>query len=260
MENLLDSLPRNLDALAARATEYQTAKPFPHIFFDDFLPAAVADEAAREFPAAEADIWQRFEQRGLQYLKLACEDEQKLPPAIRDILCALNSATFLTFLERLTGIEHLIPDPYFHGGGLHQTLPGGHLDVHLDFNLHHRMCVYRRLNLLIYLNRDWQESYGGQFELRETKTAAPSLSLLPVFNRAALFSTSKISWHGQPRAVSCPEGMARRSLALYYYTVAPADADDVEARSTVFASDRKRMLRRLVPPIVLDAVQALRGS
>lgn len=193
-------------------------------------------------------------------MKLACENEKFIPPTIRNILYALNSATFVAFLQELTGIDHLIPDPWFHGGGLHQTMPGGHLDIHLDFNLHRKMRVYRRLNLLIYLNRDWQESYGGQFELRKTKMAEPSLSLLPTFNRAALFSTSNCSWHGQPRPVECPHGMSRRSLALYYYTVAPANPDDVEGRTTVFANDRKNLFRRLTPPILLDAVRAIRRS
>ncbi|MFM8791535.1 MAG: 2OG-Fe(II) oxygenase [Solirubrobacterales bacterium] len=260
MNDLLALLPSDLDRLADRASEYQAAQPFPHISFDDFLPVAVAEAAEREFPGPDADIWQRFERKGLEFLKLACENEKLIPSPIRNILYALNSSTFLAFLEKLTGIDHLIPDPWFHGGGLHQTMPSGHLDIHLDFNFHRKMCVYRRLNLLVYLNRDWKDSYGGQFELRKTKTAEPALSLLPTFNRAALFSTSNCSWHGQPRPVECPAGMSRRSLALYYYTVEPANLDDVEARTTVFAKDRKNTLKRLIPPIVLDAVRAVRRS
>lgn len=258
MHDILALLPENLNALKQRANEYQSAAPFPHISFDDFLPPAVAEAASREFPGPESEIWQRFERKGLEYLKLTCDREDRIPPTLRNLLYALNSATFLDFLAELTGIPHLIPDPWFHGGGLHQTLPGGHLDIHLDFNLHQKMKVYRRINLLIYLNHGWEDSYGGQFELRKTKTSPPSVSLIPVFNRAALFSTSKISWHGQPRPVNCPAGQSRRSIALYYYTVTPADADDVEARSTVFAGDRKRALRKLVPPIVFDALKAVR--
>lgn len=260
MDDLLALLPANLDALKHRAAEYQSGSPFPHISFDDFLPPSVAEAASRDFPGPDSDIWQRYERKGLEYLKLACDREDRIPSSLRNLLYALNSATFLDFLTELTGISHLIPDPWFHGGGLHQTLPGGHLDVHLDFNLHQKMKTYRRINLLIYLNHEWRESYGGQFELRQTKTSAPSLSLAPTFNRAALFSTSKISWHGQPRPVACPAGQTRRSIALYYYTVAPADADDVESRSTVFAGDRTRAIRRLVPPIVFDAVRALRRT
>ena len=260
MQDLLSLLPTNLASLKHRATDYQSATPFPHISFDDFLPVEVAEAARRDFPGPDSDIWQRFERKGLEYLKLACDREEQIPPTLRNILYALNSATFLDFLSDLTGIPHLIPDPWFHGGGLHQTLPGGHLDIHLDFNLHKKMQVYRRINLLIYLNHDWKDSYGGQFELRKTKTSQPSLSLAPVFNRAALFSTSKISWHGQPRPVACPPGQSRRSIALYYYTVAPADADDVESRSTVFAGDRKRVVRKFVPPIVFDVMNAMRGK
>lgn len=260
MTDLLALLPQNLDVLARAASTYQEAKPFPHISFDDFLPRHVADQALAEFPPADSQVWHRFETKGIEYLKLACGDEVKIPRGVRNILYALNTATFISFLETLTGIPKLIPDPYFDGGGMHQTMPGGELGVHLDFNYHKRLGLYRRLNLLIYLNHDWQESYGGQFELRETRNAPPCLSLLPTFNRAALFSTSKISWHGQPRKVACPAGMSRKSLALYYYTVEPADADDVESRNTVFAADRKHLLRRMVPPVLLDALQAMRSS
>jgi len=258
MTDLLALLPQNLDDLARAADTYQSARPFPHIAFDDFLPRHVAEQACAEFPDDSSPIWHRFEAKGLQYLKLACGDDAKIPCGIRNILYALNSARFLNFLETLTGIPRLIPDPYLEGGGMHQTMPGGELAVHLDFNYHKRLGVYRRLNLLIYLNPDWQDDYGGQFELRETRNGPPALSLLPVFNRAAIFSTSKISWHGQPRPVACPQGMSRKSLALYYYTVEPADADDVVSRNTVFAADGKEFVRRLVPPILLDAVRAMR--
>jgi hypothetical protein len=260
MDDLLSLLPANLLAMSHRSSEYQLAKPFPHIYFDDFLPRSVAELAAGEFPDAQSGMWQRFERKGLEYRKLTCNDETMIPPTIRNILYALNSATFIDFLEKLTGIAHLLPDPHYLGGGLHQTLPEGQLDIHLDFNFHQRLRVFRRLNLLVYLTPDWREEYGGQFELRETKTSSPAVSLAPLFNRAALFSTSKLSWHGQPRPVACPEGMARRSIALYYYTVTPADEDDVEHRTTVFANDHKNVLRRFVPPICLDILRTIRGS
>ena len=259
MNDLLSLLPDNLEQLADRAAEYQSAAPFPHISFDDFLPPAVADRALVDFPDPSSGIWHRFEQKGLEYLKLACGDESKIPSGIRNVLYALNTGRFLTFLEKLTGIPKLLPDPYFEGGGMHQTMPGGMLGMHLDFNFNKRLAVYRRLNLLIYLNHDWRDDYGGHFNLSETKNGSPVLSLLPVFNRAALFSTSKRSWHGQPGEVACPAGMSRKSLALYYYTVEPADADDTDMRNTVFAADKKSFVRQFLPPIVMDAVRQLRS-
>ena len=54
----------------------------------------------------------------------------------------------LEFLETLTGIDGLVPDPYFAGGGLHQIVRGGFLKVHADFNWHPKLRLDRRLNML----------------------------------------------------------------------------------------------------------------
>ena len=154
----------------------------------------------------------------------------------------MNSASFIQFLENLTGIDGIIPDPYYRGGGIHQIVKGGKLDVHIDFNRHQKLQLERRLNVLIYLNQNWEESYGGHFELwkgHQNKNGQHILEtcenrILPVFNRFVVFNTSEISYHGHPDTLTCPEGWTRKSLATYYYTVDRPESEKVPAHSTTF--------------------------
>jgi Rps23 Pro-64 3,4-dihydroxylase Tpa1-like proline 4-hydroxylase len=258
--------PDALHAIAARlGSEYRAARPFPHVVIDDFLPAddlaALVDElsAAGEIPHTQS--FDNAEER-----KLATDDESRLPPAARHLLTQFNSAVFIEFLESLTGIEGLIPDPHFTGGGFHEIKRGGFLKIHADFNKHRRLRLDRRLNLLLYLNRDWQEEYGGHLELWSTDMKRSERRVLPVFNRCVIFSTTDFSYHGHPEPLMAPEGVTRRSLALYYYTNGRPEEELSDDHGTLFrarpgepARARARMwLRRLLPPIVLDVLRHAR--
>jgi hypothetical protein len=138
----------------------------------------------------------------------------------RDLLREFNSPGCLQFLETLTGIGNLMPDPYFEGGGLHQIEPGGFLKVHADFNWHPRLRLDRRLNLIVYLNQDWREEYNGHLELWDRSMSLAVRKVLPVFNRAVVFSTTSWAYHGHPEKLACPPGQTRKSLALYYSPMA----------------------------------------
>lgn len=124
--------------------------------------------------------------------------------AIRNLLAELNSEAFLCFLEEMTGIHGLVPDPYFEGGGLHETRRGGHLGVHADFNLHGKMKLQRRLNLIVYLNEPWDESFGGHLELWDSAMSSCQVKVAPVLGRAVVFSTDLDSFHGHPDPLNCP--------------------------------------------------------
>ena len=145
------------------APVYAAARPFPHVVIDDFLPEPLVARVLEEFPSPEA-AWDRLEKSAYSK-KLAANREDQVGPFIFSVLEELNGADFLRFLQALTGIQGLTPDPYFEGGGLHQILPGGFLKVHADFNFHSSLRLDRRLNLLLYLNRDWRDEYGGHLEL-----------------------------------------------------------------------------------------------
>jgi hypothetical protein len=195
---------------------YTGAQPYPHICLDNFFDAGLVSQIAAEFPGlgGKGDI--RFSDPN--QVKLASRGEYRFGPVTRAFVHFLNSQPFLDFLSALTGIGGLIPDPYFVGGGFHEIRRGGFLKIHADFNKHPDLRLDRRLNLLLYLNENWEESYGGYFELWDKEMTQCVKKFLPVFNRMVIFSTTDISYHGHPDALTCPDDRSRRSLALYYYT------------------------------------------
>ena len=185
-----------------KAEEYANAKPFPHIYFDNFLPIEAAEAALAAFPEPKQLAWSEFSTATER--KLAFDDVEKLPAPVRDVLYFLNSRPMLKFLEVLTGIKNVISDPYYVGGGLHQIKRGGNLEVHADFNFHTQLKLDRRINVLIYLNKDWKEEYGGHFELWNKEMTHADQKILPLFNRCAIFSTTSTSYHGHPTPLNCP--------------------------------------------------------
>ena len=196
---------------------FQSATPFPHVVVDGLFPDETLDRVLEVFPAPDDASWQRFDsglERKLGNLEGLLEKDR----TISDFLVAMNSPRMLAFLERLTGIDGLIPDPYFGGGGLHQIVRGGFLKIHADFNVHPKLKLDRRLNVLVYLNKDWPEEYGGALELWSRDLERLERSILPLFNRTVIFSTTDTSFHGHPRPLQCPESRTRKSVSLYYYT------------------------------------------
>ena len=264
-------------ALAERThQDYVSAEPFPHAVIDDFLPEEVLDEVLGEFPEPREVDWHKFDS-GLER-KLASKDDASMGAATRHLLAELNSAAFLDFLEALTGIEGLIADPHFEGGGLHQIERGGHLKVHADFNRHPHTQLDRRLNVLLYLNREWQPEYGGALELWNRDMSRSEAQILPHFNRCVVFSTTSTSFHGHPEPLNCPESRTRKSLALYYYTKDRPASERRDEHNTLFQArpgeefgdgpgssgrtfkDRaKAGLRQVAPPILYEAVKRRRA-
>jgi Rps23 Pro-64 3,4-dihydroxylase Tpa1-like proline 4-hydroxylase len=153
---------------------------------------------------------------------------------VRNLFAELNSQAFLGFLEELTGYKGLISDPYFDGGGLHETKRGGHLGVHADFNIHRRLNIERKLNLLVYLNEDWEDDYGGQLELWDQEMKSCAVRVKPVFGRAVIFNTALDSFHGHPDPLNCPPERSRRSIATYYYSAPEEGVSALPKRTTNF--------------------------
>lgn len=211
----------SIDSSVARATAanysaaYQAAKPYNHICIDGFLPEAILEKVEADIqslPESESSF-----NRDQERLKSAFLPD-RLPFYSKSLFHALNSRPFIFFLEEMTGIKGLIPDPYYMGAGIHRVANGGHLDIHADFNLHGPMQIERRLNVLIYLNRDWQEEWGGSFEVWDKTMTTKAASFVPTFNRMVCFSTASDTFHGNPQPVNHPDGVPRLSIALYYYT------------------------------------------
>ena len=262
MRQLEDLLPlARLDTLARRAGEYQTARPFPHIVFDDFLEKEVVAELMRDFPGPNDHAWHRYKMPA-EKDKLQSTSELAMPQSIRAMIGAFNSSTFVGFLETLTGIQGIVPDPHLYGGGMHQTLPGGHLKMHIDYNVHTKWKLDRRLNVILYLNDDWQEEWNGHLELwegdRETlRTRAAKIA--PIANRVVVFNTTEVSWHGVPETLECPSDRSRKSLALYYYSNGRPEEERGATHSTIFrerpgeriATSWKTVARDWIPPALL---------
>jgi len=213
-----------LDRLAAEHCDaYRTADPYPHVVIDDFLDASAASELARVFPKPGDPVaWDHYAAPGLE-VKLGCGDETRFPPPIREAIYQMNGGPFVRFLEKLTGVDHLLPDPHLFGGGMHLTKQGGLLGIHADFNWHKKLEAHRRLNLLLYLTPDWRREYGGELELWDTTGTRRVHKVEPTFNRAVVFSTRSDTFHGHPEPWT-PADVNRQSIALYYYTTQrPAD-------------------------------------
>jgi len=243
------------------AADYQSKKPFHYGCIDDFLPPEILVRVREELaslPDAESSFNRAQERLKSSYVP------ERLGPYTRQLFTALNSKAFLAFLEEMSGIPSLIPDPYYMGAGIHKVANGGHLDIHADFNHHAKMNLERRINVLIYLNPDWKAEYGGSFEVWDTEMKNRLASYSPNFNRMCMFSTGSDTFHGNPEPVNHPNGEPRLSIALYYYTATWTEGR--KSHTTLFKPRpgtqdkkdwqvaRRAFLQDIMPPIVYRKV------
>ena len=213
------------EAMADRlAPTFRAAKPFPHVVIDDFLPVDQAMRIGRDYPGIDDIPW-KFEGPGdskhtgdKRIEKVSTSDEMLFPPSIRFMMMQMQSGVFCKFLDRLTGFEHLAPDPSHHGCGLHSTGNGGRLMLHIDASRHPNRDLNQLINCIYYCSPDWKPEYGGGLELWNEDATECVETVAPVFNRLVVFYTAGASWHGHPHPVRCPDHMRRNSMALYYYT------------------------------------------
>jgi len=203
-------------AIASNA--YKTAEPFPHIVIDNVFNPQALEKILELWPLSKIKEVELHDDGVFTRAKRTTAVDTELPFEIDHFLHQLGRPKFLKFLEELTGIGGLISDPYFFGGGLHETSSGGKLAVHLDYNKHFKFKLDRRLNLLVYLNKNWNESSGGFLELWDSSMTQCVKKILPIFNRMVIFSTNSISYHGQPEPITCNPDVSRKSIALYYYS------------------------------------------
>jgi Rps23 Pro-64 3,4-dihydroxylase Tpa1-like proline 4-hydroxylase len=199
--------------------EYERNHPFPHIVIDDFLPSHVIKKLLQQYPL-DHDNWIDSPPNAIavQKEKRHIRDLIEMPRIYRELITELGCHRFLVALSRLSGIPAIMSDPDLLGAGIHQSSRGAHLKIHADFSIHRRFGLDRRLNFLLYLNPDWQESWGGHLELWDKDMQGPPIRVLPKLNRCVIFTTTATSYHGHPHALECPEGIHRKSIALYYFT------------------------------------------
>lgn len=227
--------PRYAEIAVQRASEYQNAAPFPNITIDNFLPVDMARALSAAFPKHDDIAW--IERDNENNRRRYQHDETKLPRLIREMLREFNGRQFTLFLETLTGIQSLLPDPYFIGGGAHMSTTGDFLNIHADFNWHHKMQAYRRVNALLYLPEHWEPEWQGAIEFWDREMTGPVASSLPMFNRLVVFSTGEHSNHGQRLPNKCPPGVMRKVLNLYYYTTVREDGDMADPHFTLYKAE-----------------------
>lgn len=217
--------------MEAKSAAYRSATPFPYILVDDVLEHTAFAGCVTEFPGIGDEFWKSY--LHVNETKYSNTTPDTWGPTLHDVAKEFCSPAFVGWLEDLTGIKGLMPDWSMDGGGLHQTLRGGHLNIHADFTTHHEHDDWaRRVNILLYLNEEWREEWGGKLELWDQQMRSCQATVTPAGNRMLVFTTSFDSFHGHPDGLTCPDDVARRSMALYYFT----QEDNPQRRSTNYQS------------------------
>ena len=217
--DILSESFQNLKEIARKEkANYLNAIPFPNIVLKDFFNNSFLSSILNEFPdLSKINETQKYNAKN--EIKLSNKDYEKFPGTIKSFFDFLNSNFFLDFLQNLTSIkEKLMADPHLEGGGLHEIKSGGVLKIHTDFNRHPFLDLDRRVNVLVYLNKNWKDSYGGHLELWNKNMSSCEKKILPSFNTMAIFSTTDFSNHGHPDPLNCPIEISRKSIALYYFS------------------------------------------
>lgn len=257
---------RNLqDIAAARADDYRAGRPFPHIQLDGLFAPELLEQAVAELPIVAR--WARYDTANER--KVVCSDVRAFGPAAETLVHALNSAPFVRFLERLTGISGLIPDPHLHAAGYMKVPPGGFLGLHYDFSTQQELRLDRRINVLLYLNRDWRTEWGGQLELHSNdpldSDSHEVVEIEPLFNRLAIFNTPD-ALHGHRRPIACPPDRARLCLSWYYYTAPPVPGWALHVRKVRFLGRRDpvrsaiKAVNLICPPGLMYLASAARNA
>lgn len=251
------SLIRRYDRDALRE-QFRNASPFPFFVVDGFLEDGFASEAAASYPSFEAAarsgrVFGAVNEMG----KVQICDSAAFPEPLRHLVDAIRAPAFLRDLEYVTGIPRLLWDPSLHGAGMQETRSGGWLDAHVDFNVLEQPALFRRLNILIYLNPGWDEGWGGEIELWNRDVSRRCQALAPIHNRCVVFATSDTSYHGVA-AVRCPKGVVRKSFAAYYYTRESPPGWDGSRHSTIFKARPDEHLKRYLWMPAERAQRALR--
>jgi 2OG-Fe(II) oxygenase superfamily len=284
--------PAKLDRAAQEhGNEYRTAEPYPHTVIDGLFPEEALDRVIADYPSIESPAWKEY--RNYHEGKRETQGEGQVSEFTSLLLYQFNSAPFLQFLEKLTGIENLIPDPYFYGGGLHQITRGGKLGIHADFSKHGKLPLDRRINAIIYLNKDWKDEYGGHFELWDREMTRCVKKVAPLYNRLVVFNVTDYAYHGHPDPLTCPENRTRKSIALFYFTNGRPEEEVMPGKTSTLFMKRpgedlpegtilhrdasytglvekpssspnpnplKHWVKQLTPPILISAAKSLRGK
>ena len=219
LKNLAGELSQKI--LSSKNDGTYFSEPFQHLVIDNFLPLDVANGLLSAFPDAAEDCWQRSNDEGIEIkARTDWQSEFDIPDGLSGVVRVFNSAPILRAMAEVLSIPKLMSDPYYSGGGLNISERGGLLDIHVDGNYHDASGMNRRVNLLYYLNPNWEPTWGGEFGIYDDNGETLIKAVAPTFNRCVIFDTHDKSYHGLPNPINFPSDDPRRSILLYYYTVA----------------------------------------
>lgn len=246
--------------LASLRESFRNARAFPHLILDDLFNPNLLELINEEFESSSQDELRLV--KGEHEECFRSFPQPRLGSATQLYFSLINSGRFLEALSQITGVLNLIPDPHFHGGGLHETRTGGRFELHVDFNLHHKTMLDNEMVLITYLNRDWRPEFGGALELWDMDKRECFAQVVPELGRTVLFRHGLKSVHGHPQALAAPHGRSRRSIAAYYYTNRRAKHSEIKRYSSLFfpngKADRFRMAtefgRYILPAVLLRPI------
>jgi Rps23 Pro-64 3,4-dihydroxylase Tpa1-like proline 4-hydroxylase len=230
MERLQQELPHI-------AADFQSKKPFHYVVFENFFYPDKVEAIYNNYPQIEYGTWD-----GITYVDQKNKFQQtKFEPGslVDRVFQEMNGKEFLQWLQQVTAFdEEILGDEELFGGGLHQSINGAFLNVHVDYNIHPRTKYHRRLNVLVYMNKDWKDEYEGHLELWDLSQGKRDLlgKFAPTFNRCVIFETNEISFHGHPKPLRTPQGVNRKSIATYYYTTTRPENEIAEEHNTLYVN------------------------
>ena len=242
-KNILDltsftkALNRLQDESQLLHQSYAAAKPYPHLVIDNLFEPELLDRLIAEFPYSKTREWLIWET--VHESKTTSKGIDELSIFTQMLCLWFNCRDVIKAIESITGIDRLVGDPLFHGAGLHEMYRGGWLEIHADYTKHFTLPLMRRINVLIYLNHDWDASWGGELVLQDSQNRQ-QVSYLPNFNRTIIFPTTAKTLHGVPNALNCPQNRSRKLLSIYYWTPIPMPLWSKAGTPLLWASDRKK--------------------
>ncbi len=239
--------------------------PFPHIVFEGMFSSVLLELMYSEFDGLKWNDWTRYDNKNER--KHASRPNVRFGHATQLYFDTVHSNAFVDFLQRVTGIPGLVPDPTLASGGMHEIRTGGKFSLHVDFNQHETTKLDTRLVFITYLNKDWLASYGGTLELWSIDEKKCMAEIVPTFGRSALFAHSSKSLHGHPNPVRAPDGRSRRSAAAYFYTNGRSDGESRLYHSTLYPNpitltQREKIgaaVKYVMPPVMVDALRKVRA-
>ena len=226
---------------------FQEQQPFPYCVIDNFFQTDIADQLGTEFPDYHSGMYNGEYNNPLE-VKRTCNIWDRFSPLTYLVFRFLNGNEFLNFVSDITNIKKLNADYGLHGGGLHIHANGGKLNPHLDYSIHPKLKLQRKLNLLVYLNKNWKDTWGGDLGLFSKTESEIVLEkkITPNFNRAIIFDTTENSWHGLARPVNCPDNEYRKSFAVYYLIEPPFELVDTRERALFSLTNEEKNDSKLI--------------